>query len=152
MTTKEQGIELIKHFEGCVLSAYQDSVGIWTIGIGSTVYEDGIRVKEGDKISSGKAIALLSHYLRRFENVVNSLLTAKLEQCQFDAVMSFVYNVGTGAFSRSTLLKKINADPDDLTIPKEFSKWCKARGKVIMGLKVRRNAEAVLYITGKLNI
>jgi len=150
MITKEQGIELIKYFEGCKLKAYQDSVGIWTIGIGSIRYEDNSPVKEGDIITEAGAISLLSGFLRKTEEKVNELLKVTLKQHQFDAIMSLVYNIGIGAFTKSTILKKINNTPDDPSIGNEFTRWCRAGGKVVPGLLRRRKAEAQLYLTGKL--
>ena len=83
----------------------------------------------------------------RFAKRVNTLVTSNLNQNQFNALVSFAYNVGTGNFSSSTLLKKVNRNPDDLTIKDEFLRWNKAGGKVLNGLTNRRNEEAILYFS-----
>jgi lysozyme len=137
-----QGEALIKHFESCRLQAYQDSVGIWTIGWGNTKYENGARVKEGDSIPQWRADQLFSRIIQRFINNVNCLTQgAQLQQHQFDALVSFDYN--TGRLSESTLLKLVLNNPENPDIPAEFSKWRKAGGKVLPGLVRRRQSEAL---------
>jgi lysozyme len=138
-------IKLIKQFEGCRLRAYQDAVGIWSIGFGSTRYTDGAKVNMGDVITMEKADAMLYITLQDFAYWVYYYVQMPLTQNQFDALCSFAYNVGIGAFRRSTLLKKINVDPNDPTIEAEFLKWNKAGGKVLVGLTKRRQQEADLY-------
>jgi lysozyme len=144
-------VQLIKHYEGCRLEAYQCSAGIWTIGYGSTFFEDGRPVKEGDEVSQEHAERLLPLILKKFAQAVFAG-TAKIEQHEFDALISFTYNVGIGAFERSTLLKKIRKAVPASEIAAEFHKWNKAKGKVLKGLVKRRAAEAYLYEFGKVKI
>lgn len=160
MQLSEQGIDLIKGFEKCQLDAYQDSVNIWTIGWGNTFYENNKRVKAGDKLSQKRADELFKHIMQRFVNDVNYLiLDIPIKQQQFDALVSFAYNIGSDmnnngvaeGLGDSTLLKKIKANPDDPSISAEFLKWNKAKGKTLVGLTRRRKAEANLYVTGQLN-
>jgi lysozyme len=145
MKTSNKGIELIKRFEGLRLKAYQDSRGTWTIGYGHTG-----GVKSGDTITEQEAVELLARDLKTAEDAVNEQ-NLSLSQNQFDALVSFVFNVGTGNFRSSTLLKKAKANPDDPTIRNEFLKWNKARIngtlKPLTGLTRRRAAEADLYFT-----
>ena len=145
MKTSLSGQSLIKSFESCRLKAYRDSIGVWTIGWGSTWYEDGTRVQQGDQITQERADALFRLVLAEFEIGVERLLKVKLTQHQFDALVSFAYNVGLGNLQRSTLLRKVNANPKDPTIAAEFAKWNRAGGKVLNGLTRRRKAEADLY-------
>lgn len=160
MRLSETGEKLIKGFESCRLSAYQDSVKIWTIGWGNTSYENGTRVKEGDTLSQHRADELFKRIVQRFVNDVNFLTKGViLKQHQFDALVSFAYNVGSDididliaeGLGDSTLLKLIKANPDDPKIPAEFLKWNKSKGKVIDGLTRRRKSEAHIYSTGQLN-
>jgi len=145
MKTSLSGQSLIKSFESCRLKAYRDSIGVWTIGWGSTWYEDGTRVQQGDQITQERADALFRLVLAEFEIGVERLLKVKLTQHQFDALVSFAYNVGLGNLQRSTLLRKVNANPKDPAIAAEFAKWNRAGGKVLNGLTRRRKAEADLY-------
>ena len=145
MNINEEGIELIKHFEGCKLDAYLCPAGVWTIGYGTTRYEDGSKVKQGDKIQLGYAELLLREDLRKFEVDIQKYVKSTLNEHQFSALVSFVYNLGARNFSISTLLKKVNKNPNDETIRGEFMKWVKAGGKTLNGLIKRREAEANLY-------
>ena len=142
MVTGTNGIALIKKEEGLRLRSYQDVVGVWTIGYGTT---HGI--KKDMVISEATAEAYLRRDLHQFEVEVERLVTADVSQNQFDALMSFTYNLGAGALGKSGLLKKVNADPHDATIADEFVKWCKAGGKVNSGLLARRKTEAKLYFS-----
>jgi lysozyme len=109
MKTSENGLNIIKNFEGLRLSAYRDVAGVWTIGYGSTRYYDGKPVKPGDKLASeAQADALLRNTLGQYENAVNQHVKVSLTQNQFDALVSFTYNEGTGALQGSTLLTKLN--------------------------------------------
>lgn len=139
----KKGIELIKKFEGCKLKAYQDVVGIWTIGYGSTFYENGFRVREGDEITLERADKLLSLVCLEFAHDIDDLIEVELNNDQFCAILSLVYNIGLGAFEKSTLLKKINDNDSDAWL--EFLKWNKAGGKVVNGLVTRRRAEVMLF-------
>jgi len=146
-STSITGINLIKGFEGLRLSSYLCSAGVPTIGYGSTRYPNGKKVILGEKLSSEKeAVQLLLATLDPFEAAVNKYLP-NLNQCQFDALVSFSYNVGTSAFIKSTLLKKAKVNPNDPSILDEFLKWNKAGGKVLQGLANRRREEAKLYFS-----
>lgn len=160
MILSNQGEQLIKTFESCRLTAYQDKVGKWTIGYGSTFYENGKSVKEGDTIAQWRADDLFKRIAQRFVNDVNYLTKGvQLTQNQFDALVSFAYNVGSDidldtiaeGLGDSTLLKMVLSNPENPDISKEFLKWNKAGGKVLAGLTRRRKAEAHLYETGQLN-
>jgi lysozyme len=148
MTTSKKGIDLIANFEGCRLRAYLCSAGVSTIGYGTTVYDNGQKVKLGDQITLQRAKELLAHEVAmKAIGVKNLLGDTIVTQNQFDALVSFAYNCGTGALKTSTLLKKVKANPQDPAIRDEFRKWVKAAGKVLPGLVARRNREADLYFT-----
>lgn len=141
METSDQGIGLIKAFEGCRLVAYQDSVGVWTIGYGSTV-----NVAPGMQITQAQAEDRLKADLRGAEECINGLVHAPLEQCQFDALVSWTYNLGCGDLKKSTLLKMLNEKRyDDASL--EMRRWDRAGGVVLAGLTRRRMAEARLFDT-----
>lgn len=141
MKTSPKGIALIKEFEGLRLRAYLCPSGIWTIGYGHTA-----GVKPGIVISEAQAEEYLKADLIAFENYLNGLGLA-LNQNQFDALISFIYNVGTGNFSSSTLLRKVKANPLDNAIMDEFLKWIYSKGRVLPGLQRRRLAEMKLYFS-----
>lgn len=145
MRVSQEGIDLIKAFEGCRLSAYKDAVGIPTIGWGLTRYPNGIKVAMFDQITQEEADRMLIQVVDQFAEKLKDLIIQPLKQQQFDALVSFAYNVGVGAFHQSTLRKKVNANPNDPTIKAEFLKWNKAGGKVLNGLTRRREKEAQLY-------
>ena len=138
----QAGIDVLKHFEGCKLKAYRDSVGVLTIGYGST----GSHVSEGMNISQTEAEELLKKDLARFEKGVENLVTVTINDNQFSALVVFSYNVGLGNLSKSTLLKKLNAGDYD-GAAHEFLKWNKAGGVILLGLTRRRDAEAKLFIS-----
>jgi lysozyme len=133
------GLDLIKQFEGLRLEAYQDSVGVWTIGYGHTK-----TAKQGMRITERGAEDLLRHDLEWVEQVIKSKVTVSLEQHQYDALCSFIYNLGGTNFGKSTLLKRINAG-DFEGAANEFPKWNKAGGKVLNGLTRRRKQEQKLF-------
>ena len=139
MNISVEGTSLIKKFEGCELEAYQDSVGVWTIGYGHT--KD---VKQGDKINQDEAEHLLEEEMPEYEGYVNDMVEVSLEQCQFDALVSWVYNLGPTNLSSSTLLKVLNEGDYD-EVPFQIKRWNKAGGKVLEGLTRRREAEALLF-------
>lgn len=143
MMPSKNAIDLIKSFEGLKLKAYQDPIGIWTIGYGTIQYPNGRKVRQGDIITEDHATEYLMHEV----NLKSKGITAIVNQNQFDALVSFAYNLGTGALNRSTLLKKVKADPCDPTIRNEFMKWVNAGGRQLAGLVRRRKAEADLYFT-----
>ncbi|NUG50169.1 lysozyme [Acinetobacter lactucae] len=144
-TTSNAGIDLISSFEGVRLKAYDDGVGVWTIGIGTTIYPNGVKVKKGDTCTLEQAKSFFTHDLKRFESSVNSLVKVPLSQNQFDALVSLSYNIGSGAFKNSTLLKKLNAK-DYSGAAEQFLVWNKADGKVMKGLVRRREAERALFL------
>ena len=139
------GKNLIKLYEGLKLDSYQCSAGRWTIGYGSTFYEDGSPVKMGDKITKERADSLLEKVSDSFAAKVKGLIKSDINENQFSALVSFSFNVGIGNLKSSTLLKKVNANPMDASIRNEFLKWNRASGKVLAGLTRRREAEANLY-------
>jgi lysozyme len=139
------GKDLIKSFEGCKLVAYQCSAGLWTIGYGNTFFEDGTPVKPGDRITQEKAEQLFELIVGIFADKVAKEIKTILTDNQFAAIVSLAYNIGIGNLQKSTLLKKVNFNPNDPTIRAEFARWNKAGGKVLAGLTRRRAAEAKLY-------
>lgn len=145
MKTSQVGIELISSFEDLKLNAYDDGVGVWTIGIGTTVYPNGVKVKKGDTCTLDQAKEYFAHDLKRFESSVNNLVKVPLTQNQFDALVSLAYNIGSGAFKNSTLLKKLNAK-DYAGAADQFLVWNKGGGKVMKGLVRRREAERALFL------
>lgn len=138
------GLELIKRFEKCRLEAYQDSVGVWTIGWGHTRH-----VVEGLTCDQAQADAWLNDDLENAVLAVNSSLApvaaAHLSQSKFDALVAFTFNVGVGAEAHSTLLRYVNALNFGQAAD-EFLKWNHAGGKVIAGLTARREAERALFL------
>jgi lysozyme len=147
MKISQTGIDLIKGFEGLKLEAYLCSSKIATIGFGSTFYPDKTPVKMGDKLKDIKqAEELFKITLQTFESSVNGLFyNVVLKQNQFDALVSFAYNVGPSALASSTLFKKAKVNPNDKTIALEFAKWNLSGGKKSKGLIRRRKAESDLY-------
>jgi lysozyme len=145
MNLSEAGKNLIKSFEGCKLKAYKCPAGLNTIGFGSTFYPDGTKVKEGDVITKEKADELFDVIADDFVKKVKPLIKKELSDNNFSALVSFAYNAGVGNLRNSTLLKKVNANPNDETIRAEFMKWVRANNKVLVGLERRRKAEADLY-------
>lgn len=136
---------MLKNFEGFVKCPYKDQVGIPTIGIGTTIYPNGKRVSMSDPcITFEQASSYVSSHISPLEEMLTTLLP-KLNQNQFDSLISFIYNIGDGAFKNSTLLKKAKINKDDSTIRDEFYKWKKAGGKVLNALVLRRREEADLY-------
>lgn len=138
-----RGIELIKHFEGCYLGAYKDSVGVWTIGYGHTglVHRDGT-VKAGRTITQAEAEELLRHDLKVFARRVEEGTTVALDDDQFAALVSFDFN--TGGFLKSTLRKKLNAG-DYAGAAEQLLLWDKAGGRSLRGLTRRRRSERRLF-------
>lgn len=143
MNISTQGLDLIKSFEGLHLQAYLDPIGIPTIGYGTTII-DGKPVVMGTTITEAKATQCLHDDLQKFEAFVNELVNVPVSQCQFDALLSFTYNLGPTNLKKSTLLKKLNAGLYK-EIQEQFLVWNKAGGKVFKGLTRRRLAEAVLF-------
>ncbi|MET3589864.1 lysozyme [Bartonella silvatica] len=140
----QEGLALIKQWEGLRLNAYKDAIGVWTIGYGHTNMAGKPLIHEGMIITEKQAEELLCQDLQQFENAVESAVTVSLTDEQFAALVSFCYNVGTKAFCNSTLLKKLNKG-DYEAVPTELQKWTKASGKRLQGLVHRRAAEAGLW-------
>jgi lysozyme len=147
MKLNKAGADLIKSFEGCKLTAYVCSAGHNTIGYGNTFYENGDKVKPGDKITKERAESLFDLISDSFADKVVPLIKSKINENQFGALVSFAYNAGVGNLQKSTLLKKVNANPNDPSIRDQFMLWNKAGGKVLAGLTRRRKAEADLYFS-----
>ena len=139
MKTSEVGVELIKEFEGCKQVAYQDSVGVWTIGYGHTkdVYEGQLAIKKTIE-------RWLQEDLEEFESYVSKLVKVELNQNQFDALVAWTYNLGPTNLKESTMLRKLNYG-DYESVPDEMRRWNKAGGEVLNGLVRRRDAEANLF-------
>ena len=148
MKLDENGYKLIQGFEGLSLVPYLCSAKVPTIGYGNTFYPSGKKVTMQDPpINLTTAKWMLKETANIFATQVNLLVKTKLTQNQFNALVSFAFNLGVSALSRSTLLKKVNANPQDITITNEFLKWNKAGGKVLNGLTKRRTIEAKIYFT-----
>ena len=139
MRTGRDGVELIRHFEGCRFDAYLCPAGVWTIGYGHTA-----DVKEGDRIDQEAAEAFLIEDLETFEQAVTRLVEVPLTQQQFDALVSWTFNLGAGNLAESTLLKKLN-NYQYAEVPEQMMRWVRAGGKVLEGLVRRRAAEAALF-------
>lgn len=137
----QKGIDLIKSFEGLELKAYLCPAKVWTIGYGHT---KGVR--QGQSITSEQADDFLKSDIADSEKEVNKQ-SLKLNQNQFDALVSFTYNVGVGSFRSSTLLKKAKRNPNDESIRNEFAKWKYANSEILPGLIRRRTAESDLYFS-----
>ena len=139
MNISEEGINLIKKFEGCELEAYQDAVGVWTIGYGHTK-----NVQEGQVIKQEEAESMLLHELLEYCDYVEKAVEVDLTQHQFDALVSWTYNLGPTNLNRSTMLKVVNANNMG-EVPTQIKRWNKAGGKVLDGLVRRRKAEALMF-------
>ena len=139
MKISEEGKALIKKFEGCELKAYRCPAGKLTIGYGHVK-----NVKEGDEWTQEKAEQMLNKELKEYEGYINDYVQAPLLQCQFDALVAWIYNLGPTNFRTSTLRKKLEPETMD-EVPREIRRWNKAIGKVLDGLVRRREAEALLF-------
>lgn len=139
MKISQKGLDLIKRFEGLRLDAYICPGNVWTIGYGSTR-----GVKQGDRITKERAEELLREDVARFESPVRRLVKVPLEQHQFDALVSFAFNVGSGALGSSTLLRLLNAG-DYAGAAAQFDRWNRAGGQVLAGLTRRRAAERAMF-------
>ncbi|MGX1639457.1 lysozyme [Sphingobacterium sp. NPDC055431] len=149
MKTGEKGLALIKSFEGFNPKPYRDPIGVPTIGYGFTYYlPDRRKVTMQDRpLTEYQATCMLQEILKGYENDVLRLVKVPLTQNQFDALVSFTFNLGATNLGKSTLLRKLNVNPNDPSIRDEFAKWNKAGGKVFAGLVRRRKAEADLYFS-----
>ena len=146
MSVSNKGVDLICEFEGKRLIAYDDGVGIWTIGFGTIKYPNGVRVKKGDTCTLEQAKEYMRHDLIEFEHTVNISVKVSLTQNQFDALVSLAYNIGSNAFKSSTLVKKLNAG-DYKGAADQFNVWVNAGGKRMQGLVNRREKENVLFLS-----
>lgn len=140
MRTSNNGIELIKHFEGCELVPYLCSAGKRTIGVGHVILPG----EKLESITEKQAMDLLARDLAKFETMVSGMVKVTLTQSQFDALVSFCFNLGPGNLKNSTLLAKLNAG-DEASAATEFKRWINAAGKPLPGLLRRREAEAKLF-------
>jgi GH24 family phage-related lysozyme (muramidase) len=147
MMVNQRTIELIKEFEGCELTAYQDIVGIWTIGYGTTAAAGlGIEPRAGMKITQAQAEELLERAVDDFGAQVAKLITVPVTQNEFGALVSLSYNIGVGAFSKSTVLRELNSG-NKASAGSAFHMWNKAGGNVVNGLVRRRELEHKLFGT-----
>jgi lysozyme len=151
MRLNNAGYLLICKFEGLSLTPYLCSAKVPTIGYGNCYYKNGQRVTMQDKaITKPQAFEMFKFIADKFAVKVNELIKSNVNQNQFNACVSLSYNIGLNAFSKSTLLKKVNFNPDDLTIKNEFLKWNKAGGKEVKGLTNRREQESQIYYESNL--
>jgi|TARA_S200002703_G_scaffold125704_2_gene112001 lysozyme len=139
MKISQEGLSLIKKFEGCELEAYRCAANVLTIGYGSTK-----GVKEGDTITQEEADSLLLHEMDEYEGYINDMVKSDLKQNEFDSLVSWVFNLGPSNLSSSTLLQKLN-NKDWNDVPNQIKRWNKAGGQVKQGLVRRREAEALLF-------
>lgn len=160
MKPSYQAVDFIKEHEGLRLESYRDTGGVWTIGFGTTKYPNGIKVTEGEKITEQEAEEYLHYEVKQKASAIDLLIKdVPLNQNQYDAIVSLAYNIGIGAFAKSTLLKKLKVNPHDKSIyvyakdengkpvvdSCEFVRWCRDNGRIIEGLLIRRAHEADLY-------
>jgi lysozyme len=139
MKISKNGLDLIKHFEGCELEAYKCPAGVWTIGYGHIK-----TAVEGMTITQHQADEMLIEEMNEYEGYINNSVRVDLTQNQFDAMVSWVYNLGSGNLNASTLLKVLNSG-DYAGVPEQMLRWNKAGGRVLEGLTRRRQAEADLF-------
>lgn len=140
MEISKKGLDLIKKFEGCRLSAYQDSIGVWTIGYG---HIQGVR--KGDVCTQDQADEWLANDVKTASSAVGRLVKVPLDQNEFDALVSFTFNLGQRNLQNSTLLSMLNSN-DVEGAANQFIRWNKAGGKVVDGLTKRRQAEKDLFL------
>ena len=147
MKISEKGLNLIKEFEGLRLKPYKDAVGIPTIGYGNTYYEDGRKVSLSDPaITEERATELLKMVVKRYEDAINRYVQVPITQNQFDALVSFAYNVGNENVRKSTLMKLLNRK-QYTEAADQLLCWNKAGGKTLKGLTRRRQAERTLFLS-----
>jgi len=148
MKLNNSGYLLITEFEGFSAKPYLCSAKIPTIGFGNTYYPDGKRVTMLDKeVTKFQAFEMFKYIADKFASTVSKLVTSPLNQNQFNALVSLAYNIGTGNFASSTLLKKVNKNHNDSTIELEFKKWNKVNKKEVAGLTRRRLYESKVYFS-----
>jgi lysozyme len=144
MSINKEALALIKSFEGLMLKAYQDPVGIWTIGYGHTAAAGLPHPKAGMTVTARSAEALLIKDLQKYENAVKQAVKVPMSDNQFGALVSLCYNIGPGNFAKSTLVRKLNAG-DVIGAANQFDVWVNADGKKLPGLVRRRAAEKALF-------
>lgn len=140
------GYNMIKKWEGLKLEAYQDVAGIWTIGIGTIKYPNGVRVRKGDTCTAEQALSYLANDCLWVDSCLDDNITVPVTQNQFDALASLTYNIGATAFKNSTLLSKLNKKEYSAAAD-EFLRWVNAGGKRSQGLVNRREDERKLFLT-----
>lgn len=138
-------IDLIKQFEGFRPEAYQDSVGVWTIGYGTTIINNQ-PVKQGMIITQDQALQLVQQEVNKLWSKIESILKVKINDNQMNALVDFAYNLGFGSLKNSTLMRLVNESKFD-EAANQFPRWVYAGGKVLPGLVKRREAEKQLFIT-----
>ena len=139
MNISQEGLSLIKKFEGCEYNAYKCAAGVWTIGYGHTA-----GVKEGDLVTQQEADKILEEDMKEYEGYINDYVTVDLNQNQFDSLVSWVFNLGPNNLKSSSMLKVLNNGAYE-DVPAQIKRWNKASGKVLEGLIRRREAEALLF-------
>ena len=150
MEPSTKALDIIRFFEAsnkCRLKAYLDTGGVPTIGWGTTAYPNGKKVKLGDTCTEDEANQWLSHDVKDSVASINRLVKVQISQPMFDALVSFVYNLGTGQFAKSTLLKLINSS-NFTDAADQFPRWRFDNGKEQAGLSKRRAAEQKLFMQG----
>ena len=148
MRLSDHGLTLLRQWEGCRLKKYRDVGGKWTIGVGHLLTREEIMGgKYDDGITIDEAMRLLAADVKPAESAINRMVTVALLQHEFDALVSFVFNVGAQAFSQSTLLRKLNG-MDYVSVPDELRKWAYVSGKRSQGLANRREKEIILWRGG----
>jgi lysozyme len=146
MEVSKEGIAHLKKVESFRNNPYLDTSDVPTIGFGFTYYTNGKRVTMQDSpITLKEGLAMLKVIMKDFENAVNRLVTSNINQNQFDALVSFSYNIGEGAFNESTLLERVNINPNDPSIEEQFKRWKYSGGRISNGLIRRRKQEIYLY-------
>ena len=141
----ENGFAIIREFEGFRSQAYLDTGGVWTIGYGTIKYPNGVRVKKGDTCTQGQAELWLKNDCLWVDACLDKYIKVKVSQNQFDALASFVYNIGETAFAKSTMLKALNAG-NFAGAANQFDRWVYDNGKLIKGLVNRREKERALFL------
>lgn len=148
ISRKVSATKIIAQFEGLRLRAYQDTGNIWTIGYGTTINpETGLPIKRGDVITKDQALAWLRINIAGLERQIKRLVKVPITANQLTALTSLAYNIGIGAFSRSTLLRLVNNRADKNLIAAQFIRWNKVNGQEVPGLTRRRQLEAELFLS-----
>ena len=139
LKTSQEGISLIKSFEGCELTAYRCSADVPTIGYGHTA-----GVSDGDTCTQEEAETMLADDLVEFEDYVKNYVESELQQNEFDALVAWTYNLGPANLKESTMLKELNSGNFE-EVPRQMKRWNRAGGEVLDGLIRRREAESLLF-------